>query len=192
VVLNRVHGTRSDNGAVESVTGRTVCGKTARTGLWGSRWEAAGSTRILAPQAAWTARPALAQVHRAKSPITEIACLSPYLGDRARWDRPASALVGSSWVKSPAVQVPCLSPYLGAPPAWTAQPALGQVHRAKTFGRPNFVSVPIFGRPAGLDRPAGASSGPPGQESGRPNSVSVPIFGPGQISQCKTSKAALW
>jgi len=23
-----------------------VCGKTARTGLWGSRWETAGSTRI--------------------------------------------------------------------------------------------------------------------------------------------------
>ena len=44
--MNRVHGTRSDNGAVESVTGGTVCGKTARTGLWGSRWETAGSTRI--------------------------------------------------------------------------------------------------------------------------------------------------
>jgi hypothetical protein len=58
-------------------------------------------------------------------------CVCPHIWSRA--DYPMVA------------QIPCLSPYLGAPPAWTAQPALGQVHRAKTFGRPNFVSVPIFG-----------------------------------------------
>ena len=90
-----------------------MCGKTARTGLWGSRWETAGSTRIRAPQPASTVRQGLGQVREFKSRVAKTTCLSPDLGTTA-----------------------------------------------------------------GLERPTGAWSGPPGQESGRPNSVSVRISRP--------------
>lgn len=45
-VGSRVHVTTADSLRCEAVTGGTVCGKTARTGLWGSRWATTGSTRI--------------------------------------------------------------------------------------------------------------------------------------------------
>jgi len=81
---------------VESVTGGTVCGKTARTGLWGSRWETAGSTRIpptLHPfdhlvesselnVGRWTfliGIPDIVPVPLFALPAPKTPCLSPYL-----------------------------------------------------------------------------------------------------------------
>jgi len=90
---------------------------------------------IWVPQPAGTTQPALGQVRRVKSPSAQIPCLSPYPAHRAPFRSPRSKLR----VERFTLNVPDryiahrVCPHLWVPgPAWTTQPALGQVRRVKS------------------------------------------------------------
>jgi len=90
---------------------------------------------IWAPQPAWAARPGLGQVHRAKSSVAQIPCLSPYPAHHAPFQSPHLKLRVEPWTLNVPDRYPGhrVRPHIWAPqPASTIRPAAGEPRRRKT------------------------------------------------------------